>query len=92
MMPHQAGKKGGFATPSRGQAKQRVRTAGGDRGWQGGPPAGGFHRVDSGVGPQGAAVKRQALNPHKHLGRFATGTPRKGVGKKSTSVPSTTNR
>lgn len=82
---------GGVDMKNVGQAKERVGTAGGDKGWQGGPPAEGFHRVDSGVGPQGAAVKRQALNPHKHLGRFNTGKPRAGVGKKNTSTPAIAN-
>lgn len=87
--PGSIANKGG-SRPHGGFEMKRSAKKSGDGNMVGAPPMEGFHKVSSGVGPQGAAVKRQALNPHKHLGRFSTGKPRKGVSK-HTSVPSIAN-
>jgi len=83
------GRHGGYEMGKAGHKTHRPAPAGAKSAMYGGPPHEGFHRVDAGVGPQGAAVARE--NPHKHLGRFSTGRPRKVTGR-STAVKPGANR
>jgi len=86
-MPNQAGKKGGFVASSVGQAKERVGAKGASKTFQGGPPAEGFHKV---ADQKGTAVASKHAK-YEHLGRFKTGKPRAGVGKKNTVTPAIAN-